>query len=71
MRGFLLARIAGMCGEGMIQHLAIDILHMLGKMVPYRTRQVGIVSIWHVGSRYMACGITLRESATPAWSKYG
>src|SRR6516225_1930695 len=47
VRRFLLARIAAMRGEGMIESFAIDVLGVRRQMCLYRSRQIIVRSIWH------------------------
>ena len=47
MRGFLLALLAGMRRESVIERRAIDVLGVIGKMAAHRRREVGIVPIGH------------------------
>jgi hypothetical protein len=51
VRGLFLARLSGMGREGMVERLAIDILRVLGKMVPHRRREIGIFPVRHAISR--------------------
>ncbi len=47
MRGFLLARIAGVGRESVIEGGAVDILRMLGQMLPDGGRKIEVGLIWH------------------------
>jgi hypothetical protein len=56
MRGFLLARIAGMGGEGVIEGLAIDVLRVRRQMVLHGGGQIVIGSVGHGGSAFARNG---------------
>ncbi len=47
MRGFLLARIAGVGGESVIKGGAVDILRVLGQMMAHGWRKIGVYVVRH------------------------
>lgn len=47
MRRFLLPSLAGMCGEGMVEGLPINLLRVFGQMRADGGREIGIGWIGH------------------------
>jgi hypothetical protein len=70
MRGFLLARIAGMGGEGMVERAAKNVLRVSGQMETYGIRQIVVDRIGHdeVFSREAAINFSSGQPIPPAAS---
>ena len=47
VRGFLLTRISGMGGEGVVEGRAVNVLRVLGQMLAYGRWKVGIAAVRH------------------------
>ena len=65
MRGLLLARIAHVRCEGMIESLAVNVLGVRRKVCLHRRRQIAVGPVWHGRHRGGAIRASVIEKRPP------